>query len=96
MLHELFRPAVHGGSDAPSADTPGAWEATIAAVTPDGAEVVISGFDTDRRWGPCPYEPRVALDDDDALYLREPVRGDRALVVFDDNREPWVVCWWPV
>lgn len=24
-----------------------------------------------------------------------PARGDECLVIFDNDREPWVVAWWP-
>lgn len=39
------------------------------------------------RYGPCPgWVPRLA-----AL----PTKGDRALVGFDDENEPWLLAWWP-
>lgn len=43
-------------------------------------------------------DPRLAIglarwQSRDAVSL--PARGDDCLIVFDNNREPWVVAWWP-
>lgn len=82
-------------SEDDGAPKPGsAWEARIAA-TPlnGGVEVTIPSYSTKHRFGPCPYMARAALDPSDPPD--EPIRGDRALVVFDENSDPWVVCWTP-
>lgn len=34
----------------------------------------------------CPWVPRGAL---------KPVEGDRALVTYSDQGQPWIVCWTP-
>lgn len=79
------RPKRRGGADA--VPTPGeAWAGRIADdPTDDGVEVTLDAYGP-LRFGPAPYMPRGAT---------EPTRGDRALVVFDDGDEPWVVTWWP-
>lgn len=68
-----------------------AWSAFIAedvADFADGAMVTLLAFpDPTLRWGPCRWQSR------DAVTL--PQRGDRALVVFDENDELWVVAWSP-
>lgn len=45
------------------------------------------GSDQDLEWGPCRWQSR------DATTL--PAKGDQCLVLFDNNKEPWVVAWWP-
>jgi hypothetical protein len=37
--------------------------------------------------------PNVRWQTRDSISL--PDRGDACLVVFDNDREPWVVAWWP-
>lgn len=49
--------------------------------------VTIDAFADGRRYGPCRWQSR----DDTSL----PARGDRCLVIFDDNQEGWVTVWWP-
>lgn len=54
--------------------------------------VTIPGFDQGRHvWGPVVWAPRVGAAGE-AVY---PARGDRALVIFSDERTPWVVAWSP-
>lgn len=68
----------------------GAWHATIASNPNDLSEkvmVIIPDFDPQLQWGPCRWQSR----DDVSL----PNRGDPCLVILDNDREPWVVCWWP-
>ncbi len=40
--------------------------------------------------GPARWAPRVDAVGDTVT----PVAGDEALVMFDDNGDPWVVVWW--
>lgn len=65
------------------------WTAKVATGADDATDpihVIIHDFDPHRRWGPCRWTPRgTAL----------PQVGDDALVIFDNRRTPWVVCWWP-
>jgi hypothetical protein len=53
----------------------------------DPVYVVIPAFDKKHRFGPCRWQSR----DDTTM----PQRGDEALIIFDNNRIPWVVAWWP-
>lgn len=46
--------------------------------------VVIPSFDLTHRWGPCPFMPK---------GTDEPQPDDEGLVVFDEEREPWLVVW---
>lgn len=66
------------------------WLATIAnTVAVEGADlfVVIPSIG-EGRWGPCKgWESRPG-----GLF---PVRGNEALVIFDDLTIPWIVAWWP-
>jgi hypothetical protein len=50
------------------------------------ARVVVPRMSVNLSIGPCPWGP---------LRSRLPKRGDRCLVLFDDNNEPWIVMWWP-
>lgn len=63
--------------------------ADVAAVD-QPAYLVVPAFDTQQRFGPAPWPTR---SDPGGLVL--PSRGDRALVAFGDNDDPWVVMWWP-
>lgn len=49
--------------------------------------VILPDFDPTLQWGPCPWQSR------DAVSL--PAAGDPCLVVFDNQRRPWVITWWP-
>lgn len=75
----------------------GRWSDAYAAkinntVSVDGDDifVTIDGFDDgEHKWGPCPgWQQRPEVP-------HFPSKGDDALVVFDDNRIPWIVAWWP-
>lgn len=69
---------------------PVAYEGMIAADAldlDDAVTVTLSDFDDGRQvFGPCPWMPRGEL---------LPSRGDRALVVFSDDGDPWIVAWTP-
>jgi hypothetical protein len=68
---------------------PPAYAAVIhKTVTAAGQDlyVTIPGIDPDVTWGPCRWEVHVG-----PAY---PAKGDDALVMFDDDRTPWVVSWW--
>jgi hypothetical protein len=53
----------------------------------DYAYVIIPEFDEKLVWGPCRWQER------DATSL--PTVGDRAIIMFDNRRSPWVIAWWP-
>lgn len=69
----------------------GAWRAIIATnavqIT-DPVMVTIPAFDENLRWGPCPWMPR-------GNSITFPTRGDAALVMFDNERTPWIISWVP-
>ena len=69
----------------------GAWRATIATEADDilmPVMVTIPAFDANLQWGPCRWMPR-------GNSVTFPVRGDQALVIFDNERTPWIISWWP-
>jgi hypothetical protein len=49
--------------------------------------ITIPDLDDSLKLGPCRWQPR------DAVSL--PAKGDDCLVILDNDREPWVVVWWP-
>lgn len=49
--------------------------------------VILPSFDHQLQWGPCIWQAR------DATTL--PGKGDPCLVLFDNDRRPWVVAWVP-
>lgn len=66
------------------------WAAVVAADVVDFTHlcgVIITAFDEHLTWGPYRWQPR------DAVSL--PAKGDSCLVIFDDNRDGWIVSWWP-
>lgn len=72
---------------------PQLFEATFVddvASHQDEARVLITSFDSAATFGPCPWPSR-----HDGAGLVLPARGDRALVAFSDDNQPWVVAWWP-
>jgi hypothetical protein len=62
--------------------------ATSALDLTDTVEVVIPEFDPKQRWGPCKWMPR-----GDITTL--PARGDECIIIFDNNRDIWIIGWWP-
>lgn len=67
------------------------WAGRIASAPADQSvkvQVVIPGLSPELRIGPCRWMPRGSV-------ITMPARGDDCLVVFDNNGEPWVICWWP-
>jgi hypothetical protein len=83
MLDALF--PTHKQETGPAPHT--AWAAKIAgAPDDDRVEVTLDNFDRKLRFGPCAFMP---------IDGETPARGDRALVVFDENNDPWVACWIP-
>lgn len=50
-------------------------------------QFILPDFDDEQRWGPCRWMPR------DSVSL--PQRGDKCLVVFDNQMNPWILAWWP-
>lgn len=65
------------------------------ATTPnedEAAYVLIKHLDDEKhRIGPCPWSPRLL----DAGHYGVPERGDRCLVAFTEEDEPWIIEWWP-
>lgn len=53
--------------------------ATTLGAPDDDLYVVVPEYDPHLRFGPCPFVGPL------------PVRGDDCLVIFDDERQPWVV-----
>jgi hypothetical protein len=68
---------------------PVAVRATVANTPEDGADdlyVLVESFDgAHQRFGPCYFAPKAG---------ELPARHDDALVVFDENGQPWVTVWW--
>jgi len=65
-----------------------AGKVAIAPTSPSGRIwVVLPDLDPHIRVGPCRWQTRNDTD--------LPARGDDCLVIFDNDREPWVVTWWP-
>lgn len=60
---------------------------TNAVLFSDKLMITIPDLDPSLRLGPCSWMPR------DAVSL--PSKGDDCLVILDNDREPWVVAWWP-
>jgi hypothetical protein len=73
-----------------SAQRSGMWAGTIlddAATLTDLVKVRLPGVDDGRHaYGPCRWMPR------DTVF---PSSGDACLVAFDDEGDPWIVCWTP-
>lgn len=66
------------------------WRGTVAADVADFADkmyVIMPDFDPHLKIGPARWQAR------DAVSL--PAKGDDCLVIFDNDREPWVPVWWP-
>ena len=84
-LTELFR-----STERDAADRPAAVKGIINGDPATDAErvyVLVPAFDGgEHQHGPCPWTPRGSA---------RPSTGDDALVVFDEQGDPWVVAWWP-
>lgn len=66
------------------------WAGVIAKTLidfADRADVIIPGLDASVVWKDCRWQSRNDID--------FPQDGDSCLVLFDNNNELWVVCWWP-
>jgi hypothetical protein len=61
---------------------------TDAADELDPVMVIVAAIDGTIEYGPAPWQPR-----SDAVL---PQRGDDCLIVFDNERIPFVIAWWPV
>lgn len=67
-----------------------AWKAVVyedAADSTDRVRVVIPGISTIHLFGPCRWMAGEAPH-------KYPEKGDSALVIFDDDNEPWIIGWW--
>ncbi|HXI18849.1 MAG TPA: hypothetical protein VNM48_20995 [Chloroflexota bacterium] len=94
-LHDMLNPRggkLAEGDDLDTATSTGGgpYACTIAANAVMGALVSVTGGAfgqvrvTGAKWMARPGTTAPEL----------PIRGDAALVVFDDNGDPWVVSWW--
>ena len=63
--------------------------ASSATELTDMVDVVIPEFDPKQRWGPCKWMPR-----GDITTL--PARGDDCIIIFDNERNIWIIGWWPI
>lgn len=87
-IDEVFAGKTQGLTPSP------AFEATIASdpgSVEDGVKVKIQAMSTTRSFGPLPWPSRTNDDGDSVL----PSKGDRALVIFSNDHEAWVIAWWP-
>jgi hypothetical protein len=69
----------------------GLWSAVIATSATDITDqvyVTIAGFHSKFRWGPCRWTPR----GDSNTF---PTRGDKAIIMFDETKTPYIIGWWP-
>lgn len=69
----------------------GAFNAVVATAAGDldvEVMVTIDAYGNLYQWGPCKWMPR-----GDSVTL--PQRGDKCLVMFDDDNTPWILAWWP-
>lgn len=81
------------------ASVPPTVESLVSVILPDMSSELI--FE-DVRWSPRyevapidvsgPGDPELLID---VPQLLLPGAGDLCLVVFDNNRSPWIVTWWP-
>lgn len=87
-LEDVFAPRRDSLDIAPgSVSYDGTVSDAPASVT-DTMLVTIDGIDGgEHEYGPCPWGPERAAG--------LPAVGDRVLVAFSDNGEPWVTMWWP-
>lgn len=81
--------------------------ATSAALVSDKVFVTLDSFEAPYQFGPCMWQPRVqpqtvnvaespeAAHNITVAQLVLPARGNRCLVVFDENEQPWILVWWP-
>lgn len=70
------------------------YEAVLATTPSDTTEqamVIVPSFSSKHLYGPCPWAPRIVDSDTYAT----PSKGDRALVAISNEKEVWIVSWWP-
>ncbi len=76
---------------APRAGMPRVWAGKFVNPVPTGftirARIVIPDMNPDLVFENVRWQSR------NSTTL--PVVGDKCLVIFDNNREPWIVAWWP-
>jgi hypothetical protein len=90
LLDELFasrRPATPAARSA-RIESPPDSRGRVAVTVPSetGRRLQVKG---------CPIAPRVELGAGGAVTIRQPARGDRALVVVDEGGDGWVIGWEP-
>lgn len=81
--------------------------ATTATVVSDRVMVTLDSFEAPYQFGPCYWQPRVRLQTIDVAQGAEaadpfvvtqlvlPARGNKCLVAFDENEQPWILVWSP-
>lgn len=71
----------------------GAWIAKFATPVPhfqiDPAFVIIDSFSDEHKIGPMPWSPA------EQASGATPTLGDKCLVLYDENENPYIVAWWP-
>lgn len=75
---------------------PQGWtgEVSKGATEPDELVAVTIGALDGQEWNRCRWMP-LAVSVADVVSLAFPERGDRCLVVFDEDDDAHVVLWWP-
>lgn len=81
--------------------------ATSAILVTDKVWVTLDSFAAPYQFGPCVWAPRLRPQTIDVSQGAEaanpfivaqivlPVRGNRCLVDFDENEQPWILVWTP-
>lgn len=71
-----------------------AYEAFVLDTPTNATQPVrvrIPSFSETQLFGPCPWSPVIL----DATELAFPSEDDRALVLISEEKNPWIVQWWP-
>lgn len=86
------------------------WSASVATAPANLGQkiyVIIPAFDSMHHWGPCAWMPRVFPEivnvaegtegehDITIPKVLMPSVGDPCLVLLDNDRDSWIVNWWP-
>lgn len=86
-LEDVFAPRRDALDIAPGSVAYEGVVSTAPAAVDDTMLVTLPGVDGgEHEFGPCPWGPERAAG--------LPAEGDRVLVMFSDDGDPWVVMWW--